>query len=282
MPRRARHPRAPSKAITAADPSGNYIYYGVREFGMGAIMNGLSLHGGLLPYGGTFLVFTDYARNSLRMAALMGLRVVYVLTHDSIGLGEDGPTHQPIEHLASLRAIPNMELWRPADTVETAIAWRRAVERSDGPISLALSRQTLPFLERTADQIAMVARGGYILSDSAEAPTLVLIATGSEVGLAVEAARTLAADGVAVRVVSMPSVERFDAQDPAYREHVLPAGTARLIIEAGVADGWWRFTAGRGDVVAMSTFGQSAPAKELFARFGFTPAAVVEAARRLL
>ena len=271
-----------SKAITGDDASGNYIHYGVREFGMGAIMNGLALHGGLLPYGGTFLVFSDYARNSMRMAALMGLRTVYVLTHDSIGLGEDGPTHQPIEHLAGLRAIPNMHVWRPADTVETAVAWRAAVERGDGPTSLILSRQTLPHIERTADQIDAIARGGYIVSNTDEPPSIVLIATGSELGLAIEAAAALAGEGIAVRVVSMPCVEVFDQQDASYREHVLPAGTTRLVVEAGVADGWWRFVGGRGDVIGMTTFGQSAPAKELFARFGFTAAAVVDAARRLV
>ena len=271
-----------SERITADDAGGNYIYYGVREFGMGAIMNGIALHGGLLPYGGTFLVFTDYARNSLRMAALMGIRVVYVLTHDSIGLGEDGPTHQPVEHLASLRAIPNMHVWRPADTVETAVAWRSAIERTTGPTSLVLSRQTLPYMQRSADQIGAIARGGYILRSSSEAPALVMIATGSEVALAMEAAAALEAEGKAVRVVSMPSVERFEEQDAAYREHVLPPGTARLIIEAGVAGGWWRYVAGNGDVIAMHGFGQSAPAEQLFARFGFTAAAVAEAARRLV
>jgi len=273
---------AGSKRIDAAGFGGNYIHYGVREFGMGGIMNGLALHGGLLPYGGTFLVFTDYARSSLRMAALMGLRVVWVLTHDSIGLGEDGPTHQPVEHLASLRAMPNMHVWRPADALETAVAWRAAVERLDGPTALALSRQTLPHQPRTEDQIAMVPRGGYILSNGEAPPEIVLIATGSELQLAVEAAADLEADGVEVRVVSMPCVERFEEQDPAYRRHVLPPGTARLIIEAGAADGWWRYTEGRGDVIAMTTFGLSAPAKELFARFGFTAAAVAEAARRLV
>jgi transketolase len=271
-----------SKQITAADAGGNYIHYGVREFGMGAIMNGLSLHGGLLPYGGTFLVFTDYARNSLRMAALMGLRNVYVLTHDSIGLGEDGPTHQPIEHLASLRAMPNMHVWRPADAVETAVAWKAAIERSAGPTSLVLSRQNLPHVERTDDQIAMIARGGYVVASSDEAPVIVLIATGSELALALGAAAELGAGGIRTRVVSMPCVERFEEQDAAYREHVLPKSTARLVVEAGVANGWWRYTDGRGDVVAMNTYGQSAPAKALFERFGFTVAAVVQAARRLL
>ena len=271
-----------SMAIEAQDASGNYVNYGVREFGMGAIMNGLALHGGTIPYGGTFLVFSDYARNSMRMAALMGIRTVYVLTHDSIGLGEDGPTHQPVEHLSSLRAIPNMDLWRPADSVETAVAWRVALERHDGPTSLVLSRQTLPHLERSNDQVTMVSRGGYILSDTNQPPTIVLIATGSEVSLAVEAAAALEADGTAVRVVSMPCVERFDAQERDYRDHVLPAGTARLIIEAGVADGWWKYVESRGDVIAMKSFGESAPAGQLFAKFGFTAEAVAAAARKLV
>jgi len=271
-----------SKAITRADASGNYLFYGVREFGMGAIMNGLALHGGLLPYGGTFLVFTDYARNSLRMAALMRLRVVFVLTHDSIGLGEDGPTHQPVEHLASLRAMPNMHVWRPADAVETAVAWQCAIERSDGPTALILSRQNLAHVPRGEDQVAMIARGGYIVSNGDSRPAIVLIATGSELELVVAAAAQLEASGVAVRVVSMPCVERFEEQDAAYRAHVLPPGTIRLIVEAGVADGWWRYAQDRGDVIAMHSFGQSAPAKQLFARFGFTAAAVVDAAKRLI
>ena len=271
-----------SKTITRADASGNYLFYGVREFGMGAIMNGLALHGGLLPYGGTFLVFTDYARNSLRMAALMRLRVIYVLTHDSIGLGEDGPTHQPVEHLASLRAMPNMHVWRPADAVETAVAWQCAIERSDGPTALILSRQNLAHVARGEDQVAMIARGGYIVSNGDSRPAIVLIATGSELELVVAAAAQLEAEGVAVRVVSMPCVERFEEQDAAYRAHVLPPGSIRLVVEAGVADGWWRYALDRGDVIAMHSFGQSAPAKQLFARFGFTAAAVVDAAKRLI
>jgi len=271
-----------SKKITKADASGNYLNYGVREFGMGAMMNGMALHGGVLPYGGTFLVFTDYARSSMRMAALMGLRTVYVLTHDSIGLGEDGPTHQPVEHLASLRVMPNMHVWRPADAVETAVAWQLAIERMDGPSCLILSRQTLPHQIRGADQVAMISRGGYVLKNSSSAPDIVLIATGSELSLAVAAADELEAGGTAVRVVSMPCVERFEQQDSAYRDHVLPEGTARLIIEAGAAGGWWRYVGGKGDVISMTTFGQSAPAGELFARFGFTAEAVVAAARRLV
>jgi len=271
-----------SKTITRADASGNYLFYGVREFGMGAIMNGLALHGGLLPYGGTFLVFTDYARNSLRMAALMRLRVVFVLTHDSIGLGEDGPTHQPVEHLASLRAMPNMHVWRPADAVETAVAWQSAIERSDGPTALILSRQNLAHVARGEDQVAMIARGAYIVSNGDARPEIVLIATGSELELVIAAASQLEAGGVAVRVVSMPCVERFEEQDGAYREHVLPPGTVRLVVEAGVADCWWRYAGDRGGVIAMHSFGQSAPARQLFARFGFTAAAVVDAARKLL
>ena len=271
-----------SKAITRADAGGNYLFYGVREFGMGAIMNGLALHGGLLPYGGTFLVFTDYARNSLRMAALMRLRVIHVLTHDSIGLGEDGPTHQPVEHLASLRAMPNMHVWRPADAVETAVAWQSAIERSDGPTALILSRQNLAHVARGEDQVAMIARGAYIVSNGEAPPEVVLIATGSELELVVAAARELETAGTAVRVVSMPCMERFEEQDAAYRAHVLPPGTIRLVVEAGVADCWWRYAGDRGDVIAMHSFGQSAPAKQLFARFGFTVAAVVEAARRLI
>jgi transketolase len=271
-----------SKAITRADASGNYLFYGVREFGMGAIMNGLALHGGLLPYGGTFLVFTDYARNSLRMAALMRLRVVFVLTHDSIGLGEDGPTHQPVEHLASLRAMPNMHVWRPADAVETAVAWQSAIERSDGPTSLILSRQNLAHVARGDDQLAMISRGAYIVSNGDSPPDIVLIATGSELELVIAAAGQLESGGTSVRVVSMPCVERFEEQDAAYREHVLPRGTVRLVVEAGVADCWWRYALDRGDVIAMHSFGQSAPAKQLFARFGFTVAAIVEAARRLI
>jgi transketolase len=271
-----------SKPITRSSADGNYLHYGVREFGMGAIMNGLALHGGELPYGGTFLVFSDYARNSMRMAALMKLQNIFVLTHDSIGLGEDGPTHQPVEHLASLRAMPNMDVWRPCDGAETAVAWQLAIERRDGPTSLVLSRQNLPPQPRTADQLEMIARGGYILKNSVEAPQLVLIATGSEVALAVAAADALDADGIAVRVVSMPCVERFEAQSGDYKAHVLPAGSARLVIEAGVANGWWRYVGTRGDVIAMTTYGSSAPAEQLFEHFGFTREAVIAAARGLI
>jgi transketolase len=273
---------AGSKVITAADASGNYIHYGVREFGMGAIMSGLSLHGGFIPYGGTFLVFTDYARSAVRMAALMKLRSIFVLTHDSIGLGEDGPTHQPIEHLASLRAIPNLRVWRPCDGPETAVAWRAAIERDAGPTGLVLTRQTLAHVARTREQIAAITRGGYILHACKGEPEITLIATGSEVALVLGASRALEADGVAVRVVSMPCVEVFEQQDRDYQANVLPEHGARLAVEAGARDCWWRFVAGRGDVIGMTTFGQSAPAKALFEHYGFTVDAVIAAARRLI
>jgi transketolase len=271
-----------SKVITASDASGNYIHYGVREFGMGAIMSGLALHGGFIPYGGTFLVFTDYARNSLRMAALMKLRSIFVLTHDSIGLGEDGPTHQPVEHLASLRAMPNLHVWRPCDGPETAVAWRAAIERDAGPTGLVLTRQTLTHVARTREQLAAIARGAYVLHTSERAPQITFIATGSEVALALGAARTLEGDGVAVRVVSIPCVEVFEQQDDDYHADVLPEHGARLAVEAGARDCWWRYVAGRGDVIGMTTFGESAPAKALFEHFGFTVDAVIAAARRLI
>ncbi|MCP1675119.1 transketolase [Natronocella acetinitrilica] len=269
--------------VTAEDGDGNYIFYGVREFAMTAIQNGMALHGGLLPYGGTFLVFSDYARNAVRMAALMKLRNILVYTHDSIGLGEDGPTHQPVEHVASLRMIPNMSLWRPCDGVETVAAWRAAVERSDGPTSLVLTRQGLPCLERTAEQLADMRKGGYILRDCAGEPALILIATGSEVPLAEAAWQRLNDEGVAVRLVSMPSTDVFDGQDTAYRESVLPAGVSRrLAVEAGLADYWYRYVGLDGDVVGMHGFGESAPAEALFEHFGFTVDNVVERARALL
>ncbi len=271
-----------SKVITGSDPAGNYIHFGVREFGMAAIMNGLGLHGGFIPYGGTFLVFSDYARNALRMAALMKAQSILVLTHDSIGLGEDGPTHQPIEHLASLRAMPNMHVWRPCDAVETAVAWRAAIERRDGPTSLILSRQHLPHMPRTADQIDAISRGGYVLLDVDGDPELILIATGSEVGLAVAAARQLHAESRRVRVVAMPCTEVFDRQDAAYRAHVLPSGGARLAIEAATSDSWWRYIGGNGRVIGIDRFGQSAPAKTLFEYYGITAEAVSAASRELL
>jgi transketolase len=264
-----------SKTITGDDIAGNYIHYGVREFGMTAIMNGVALHGGFVPYGGTFLVFSDYARNAVRMAALMKQRVVLVYTHDSIGLGEDGPTHQPVEHVASLRMIPNMRLWRPCDTVETAVAWADAIERRDGPTSLVLTRQALPAMSRTAAQVAEIVRGGYVLVDCEGTPDCVLIATGSEVALAVDATRELTAKGRKVRVVSMPCTQHFDAQPQQYRDRVLPPGVPRVAIEAGVRDGWWRYVGGSGAVIGMETFGASAPAKKLFEHFGFTPDNVI-------
>ncbi|HEY5568372.1 MAG TPA: transketolase [Gammaproteobacteria bacterium] len=270
-----------SKVVSGADAAGNYVHYGVREFGMGAVMSGVSLHGGFIPYGGTFLVFSDYARNSLRLAALMNLQSIYVLTHDSIGLGEDGPTHQPVEHLASLRAMPNMHVWRPCDDTETACAWRAAIERRDGPTSLVLTRQTVPHLARTADQIDMIGRGAYILLGSERAPQITFLATGSEVALVLAAARALESDGVSVRVISMPCVEVFECQDAEYREHVLPATGARLAVEAGARDCWWRYVAGRGDVIGMTGFGKSAPGKALFAHYGFTVEDIAAAARRL-
>jgi transketolase len=272
----------PIGAAGAENGAGNYLHYGVREFGMAAIMNGLALHGGFIPYGGTFLVFSDYARNALRMAALMHAQSIFVLTHDSIGLGEDGPTHQPIEHLASLRAMPNMTVWRPCDAVETAVAWRDAIERRDGPTSLVLTRQTLPHVERTDEQIALIRRGGYILESDADAPRIVLLATGSEVALAAAAAAQLRKSGVPVRVVSMPCCELFDAQSEEYRDHVLPRAAARIAIEAGVSDGWWRYVGGTGDVIGIDRFGASAPAKDLFEHYGFTVEKVLEAARRFV
>ena len=270
------------QTVTPHHVAGNYVHYGVREFGMCAVMNGVALHGGFIPYGGTFLVFSDYARNALRMAALMKQRVVLVFTHDSIGLGEDGPTHQPVEHVASLRLIPNMRVWRPCDTVETAVAWGDSIDNATGPTSLILSRQALPPMPRTPEQVAAIARGGYALVDCAGTPECVLIATGSEVALAVEAAKLLTAQGRRVRVVSMPSTSVFDAQDAAYRASVLPAGTKRVAIEAGCRESWWRYVGLDGAVVGMDTFGASAPAKKLFEQFGFTAASVAQVAAGLL
>jgi transketolase len=271
-----------SRAVAPGSVKGNHIFYGVREFGMCAVMNGISLHGGLIPYGGTFLVFSDYARNALRMAALMKIRVIYVFTHDSIGLGEDGPTHQPIEHVASLRLIPHMQVWRPCDTVETAVAWRAALERKNGPTSLALTRQDLPHVARDAEQIAAIARGGYVLVAGGAAPDITLIATGSEVQLALGAAQELSSAGVTARVVSLPCTAVFDAQPADYRASVLPAGGVRLAIEAGVTGGWWRYVGERGGVHGIDTFGASGPGKPVLEHFGFTVAAVAEHCRRLL
>ena len=272
-----------STAITGDDASGNYVYFGVREFGMTAVCNGMALHGGVIPYSGTFLTFSDYARNALRMAALMKIQNILVYTHDSIGLGEDGPTHQPVEHAASLRLMPNMRVWRPCDTVETAVAWRDAIERRDGPTSLVLTRQGLPHQNRNNEQIASIARGGYVLRDCGGTPQIVLLATGSEVALAMSAADALAAGGVAVRVVSMPCVEVFEAQGAGYREQVLPAAvTARVVIEAGVTGTWWRYAGPNGAVIGLDRFGKSAPADELFEHFGFSTDNVVRVARDLL
>jgi transketolase len=263
--------------------AGNYVFYGVREFGMAAIMNGLALHGGLIPYGGTFLTFSDYARNALRMAALIKVRSIFVFTHDSIGLGEDGPTHQPIEHAATLRYIPNMEVWRPCDSVETAVAWAAAIERKDGPTALLLSRQNLPFVKRSDAQLGLIARGGYVLAEAqGSALRVVLVATGSEVAVALDTQKALAEQGVAARVVSMPCTSVFDRQDAGYRESVLPRGVRRVAIEAGVSDFWRKYVGLEGGVVGIDRFGESAPAGELFKYFGFTPARVVETVKQVL
>ena len=272
-----------STVIGGDDASGNYLYFGVREFGMSAICNGLGLHGGVIPYSGTFLTFSDYARNALRMAALMELQNIFVYTHDSIGLGEDGPTHQPVEHIASLRIMPNMRVWRPCDAVETAIAWRDAIERRDGPTSLVLTRQGVPHQDRSESQIAEVARGAYVLKDSVGEPDIILIATGSEVALATGAAAELAADGIKARVVSMPCTDLFEAQSDEYKEQVLPSGVSRRVaIEAGVSDGWWRYVGQSGRIVGLDRFGASAPADELFEHFGFSVRNVSGIARELL
>jgi transketolase len=263
-------------------PGGNYIHYGVREFGMAAIMNGIALHGGFIPYGGTFLTFSDYCRNALRMAALMKIRSIFVFTHDSIGLGEDGPTHQAVEHVASLRLIPNMDVWRPCDTEESVIAWAEALERRDGPASLIFSRQNLAFQKRTPEVAANIARGGYILVEPDTIPRAAIIATGSEIGLAVEAQKALAQAGVAVRVVSMPSTSVFDRQPQAYRDSVLPLELPSVAVEAGSPDLWRKYVGRTGAVVGMTTFGESAPAGELFKHFGFTVGHVVEAVKSVL
>ncbi len=272
-----------SKSLEANDFSGNYIHYGVREFGMTAIMNGIALHGGFVPYGATFLMFMEYARNAMRMAALMKIQNIQVYTHDSIGLGEDGPTHQPVEQMASLRLTPNMNTWRPCDQVESAVAWKLAIERKDAPTALIFSRQNLAQQPRSAEQVADIAKGGYILKDSDGKPELILIATGSEVELAVEAAAQLTAEGKKVRVVSMPSTDAFDKQDAAYREAVLPSDvTARIAIEAGIADFWYKYVGFDGRIIGMTTFGESAPADQLFEMFGFTVENVVNTAKELL
>jgi len=270
-----------SKGVGASG-GGNYIYFGVREFGMAAICNGIALHGGLIPYHATFLVFSDYARNALRMAALMKQRVVCVFTHDSIGLGEDGPTHQPVEHAATLRLLPNMHVWRPCDTVETAAAWASAIERRDGPSSLLLSRQNLAFQQRSAEQVAHINRGAYVLAEASGTPRAVIIATGSEVSLALAAQQALAAEGIAVRVVSMPCTQLFDSQDAAYRDSILPRGVPRVAVEAGVTDYWRKYVGLEGKVIGIDRYGESAPAGELYKFFGITGDAVAAAVRSVL
>ncbi|MEC6817006.1 transketolase [Photobacterium toruni] len=272
-----------SKSLTPTDASGNYIHYGVREFGMTAIINGIALHGGFVPYGATFLMFMEYARNALRMAALMKVQNIQVYTHDSIGLGEDGPTHQPVEQVASLRLTPNMSTWRPCDQVESAVAWKYAIERKDGPTALIFSRQNLDQQDRNAEQVANITKGGYILKDCAAEPELILIATGSEVGIAAQAYAELTAAGRQVRLVSMPATDLFDKQTAAYRESVLPANvTARIAIEAGIADYWYKYVGLNGRIIGMTTFGESAPADELFKMFGFTVENIVKNANELL
>jgi len=271
------------KGVSAEDASGNYMFYGVREFGMSAIMNGVALHGGFVPYGATFLIFMEYARNAVRMSALMKQRVLYVYTHDSIGLGEDGSTHQPIEQIASLRGTPNVDAWRPCDAVESAVAWKCAIERNDGPSALIFSRQNLPHQSRDAQQLADIARGGYVLKDCAGEPELILISTGSEIGLAVQGYEALTAQGRKVRVVSMPCTSVFDAQDAGYKQAVLPLQvSARIAIEAAHADYWYKYVGLEGRIIGMTSFGESAPAPQLFEEFGFTLENVLETAAELL
>ncbi len=275
--------RKDSVTLNPAAPAGNYIHHGVREFGMSAIMNGITAHGGFIPYGGTFLTFSDYARNAVRMACLMRLRVVFVYTHDSIGLGEDGPTHQPIEHLASLRLIPHIDVWRPCDAVETAAAWGAAIDNRDGPTLLILTRQACNAQGREPAQVADIRRGAYVLIEPAGDPEAIVIATGSEVGIAAEAVRSMNAKGRKVRLVSMPSTNTFDAQDDAYKERVLPHGvTRRVAVEAGVRGAWWHYVGLKGQVVGIDHFGASAPAKALFQQFGFTAEGVIEAVEKVL
>ena len=275
--------RKDSRTITGEDASGNYVHFGVREFGMTAILSGLALHGGLIPYGGTFLTFSDYARNAVRMAALMKQGSILVYTHDSIGLGEDGPTHQSIEHLASLRLIPNLVLWRPCDAVETAVAWQAAIERRDGPTALALTRQSVPHQQRSANQIAAIGRGGYALLECVGLPECIVIATGSEVGIAAEAVRELARRGRRVRLVSMPSCEVFVRNDSSYQERVLPALVRkRVAVEAGVTAGWWQFVGPEGRIIGIDQFGASGKASELFKHFGFTVGHVLETVEELI
>ena len=270
------------KPMRAESPQANYINYGVREFGMSAIMNGIVLHGGFIPFGATFLVFSDYARNAVRLAALMKIQSIFVYTHDSIGLGEDGPTHQPVEHIPTLRMIPNMQLWRPCDAVETAVSWKAAIERRDGPSCLVFSRQNLKHQPRSAEQIEAIARGGYVLRDCEGTPDVIIIATGSEVELAVAACESEALEGTNIRLVSMPSTTQFDRQPQDYRDSVLPPEISeRIVIEAAASGGWYKYVGTDGIVIGMDTFGESAPAKELFAYFGFTVDKVVEAVNSL-
>ncbi len=272
-----------SKGITADDASGNYLYYGVREFGMSGIMNGIGLHGGFRPFGATFLMFMEYARNAVRMASLMKIPNIFVYTHDSIGQGEDGPTHQPVEQVANLRMTPNLSTWRPCDAAETAVAWKAALQRQDGPTALVFSRQGLPAQDRTAEQLANVSRGAYVLKDSTGTPDVILIGTGSEVGVAMDAAAQLESDGVAVRVVSMPSTSVFDLQDAAYQESVLPSSvTKRVAVEAAHVDYWAKYVGFGGAVVGMRTFGESAPGGALLKHFGITADAVASAAKGLV
>lgn len=271
------------RPMRADKPNANYINYGVREFGMSAIMNGLSLHGGVIPFGATFLMFSEYARNALRMASLMKIRSIFVYTHDSIGLGEDGPTHQPVEQTATLRLIPGIQVWRPCDAVETTVSWKAAFERQNGPTILVFSRQNLPHVPRTDAQIAAISKGGYILTDSEGQPDAIIIATGSEVELALKAAEEIRATGKKIRVVSMPSTNIFDAQDAAYKESVLPAAvTQRVAVEAGVTDGWWKYVGTNGKILGLDRFGESAPAGQLFKEFGFTVENLVSIVKEVL
>ncbi|WLD58008.1 transketolase [Salinispirillum sp. LH 10-3-1] len=268
------------KGVTGLDANGNYVFYGVREFGMSAIMNGVALHRGFIPFGATFLMFMEYARNAVRMAALMKQRAIFVYTHDSIGLGEDGPTHQPVEQLASMRTTPNLDTWRPCDAVESAVSWKAAIERTEGPTALVFSRQNLPHQTRSDEQVSLIERGGYVLKDTAGTPDAIVIATGSEVSLAMEAAERLSSEGISVRVVSMPSTYQFDRQDAAYRESVLPSAVrARVAVEASIKDYWLKYVGLDGQVVGMETFGESAPAGDLFKHFGITADAVVAAVK---
>ncbi len=275
--------RKDSVSLSPDAPAGNYAHFGVREFGMSAILNGISGHGGFIPYGGTFLTFSDYARNALRMAALMKLRVLFVYTHDSIGLGEDGPTHQPIEQLAGLRAIPHMDVWRPCDAVETAASWGIAIDNRDGPTCLIFTRQAVTHQPRRPDQVEAIKRGGYVLIDSEGPPEAIVIATGSEVGIASEAVKSAQAKGRKVRLVSMPSTTTFDRQDAAYRDSVLPPSVSRRVaVEAAAREPWWRYVGLTGQVVGIDHFGASAPAKDLFKQYGFTPEHVLQAIDKVM